>query len=131
MVVFPPSMQDIKDYLAVRTECYKGSSDDTAHVFLNRVNDDVASPLSNRAIIEALVKKNPKALKSNKSMSPHKLRHTYGTNLMEQSGEHPFADDSTWTSTTTDALYTNLEQEKAEMAAKLMGERRIKYRETN
>ncbi|WP_174878739.1 tyrosine-type recombinase/integrase [Peribacillus frigoritolerans] len=42
-------------------------------------------PLSNRAI-EALVKKYTKAFKINKSMSPHKLRHTYGTNLMEQSG---------------------------------------------
>ncbi|MFS0603974.1 hypothetical protein [Peribacillus frigoritolerans] len=34
----------------------------------------------------ALVKKYTKAFKINKSMSPHKLRHTYGTNLMEQSG---------------------------------------------
>ncbi|MDQ0884878.1 site-specific recombinase XerC [Peribacillus sp. V2I11] len=28
-----------------------------------------------------------KAFKSNKSRSPHKLRHTYGTNLVEQSGD--------------------------------------------
>ncbi|WP_342366384.1 tyrosine-type recombinase/integrase [Peribacillus sp. TH14] len=69
----------------MRTERYRGSNDDTAYVFLTRVNDG-ATPLSNRAI-GALVKKYTKAFKSNKSMSPHKLRHTYGTNLMEQSGD--------------------------------------------
>ncbi|MFY0802086.1 hypothetical protein [Peribacillus frigoritolerans] len=42
--------------------------------------------------MKALVKKYTKAFKSNKSMSPHNLRHTYGSNLME----HPFANDSTW-----------------------------------
>ncbi|MFS0892018.1 tyrosine-type recombinase/integrase [Peribacillus frigoritolerans] len=47
--------------------------------------NDGATPLSNRAI-EALVKKYTKAFKINKSMSPHILRHNYGTNLMEQSG---------------------------------------------
>ncbi|MFA1712835.1 tyrosine-type recombinase/integrase [Peribacillus frigoritolerans] len=31
-----------------------------------------------------------KAFKSNNSMSPHNLRHTYGTNLMEQSGDIHF-----------------------------------------
>jgi site-specific recombinase XerD len=45
--------------------------------------NNAATPLSNRAI-EALVKKYTKAFKSNRSMLPHKLRHTYGTNLMEQ-----------------------------------------------
>ncbi|MGE7762305.1 tyrosine-type recombinase/integrase [Peribacillus sp. NPDC097895] len=85
VAVSPPSMQDIKDYLAVRWERYRGSNDYTTYVFLTRVND-CAIPLSNRAI-EALVKKYTKAFKSNKSMSPHKLRHTYGTNLMEQSGD--------------------------------------------
>ncbi|WP_336864658.1 hypothetical protein [Peribacillus frigoritolerans] len=35
-----------------------------------------------------------KAFKSNKSKSPHKLRHTYGTNLLEQSGDSS-TDDST------------------------------------
>ena len=39
VAVSPPSMQDIKDYLAVRTERYRGSNDDTDYVFLTRVND--------------------------------------------------------------------------------------------
>ncbi|WP_235443590.1 tyrosine recombinase XerS [Peribacillus frigoritolerans] len=128
VAVSPPSMQDIKDYLAVRTERYSGSNDDTAYVFLTRVNDG-ATPLSNRAI-EALVKKYTKAFKSNKSMSPHKLRHTYGTNLMEQSGDiHLLMTQLGHTSTTTAALYTNPEQEKVKKAAKQLGERRTNYRE--
>ncbi|MBT2605226.1 tyrosine recombinase XerS [Bacillus sp. ISL-53] len=128
VAVSPPSMQDIKDYLAVRTERYKGSNDDTAYVFLTRVYDG-ATPLSNRAI-EALVKKYTKAFKSNKSMSPHKLRHTYGTNLMEQSGDiHLLMTQLGHTSTATAALYTNPEQEKAKMAAKQLGERRTNFRE--
>ncbi|MET1178603.1 tyrosine recombinase XerS [Peribacillus simplex] len=128
VAVSPPSMQDIKDYLAVRKERYSGSNDDTAYLFLTRMNDG-ETPLSNRAI-EALVKKYTKAFKSNKSMSPHKLRHTYGTNLMEQSGDiHLLMTQLGHTSTTTAALYTNPEQEKAKKAAKLLGEKRTNYRE--
>ncbi len=128
VAVSPPSMQDIKDYLAVRTERYRGSNDDASYVFLTRVNDG-ETPLSNRAI-EALVKKYTKSFKSNKSMSPHKLRHTYGTNLMEQSGNiHLLMTQLGHTSTTTAALYTNPEQEKAKKAAKQLGERRTNYRE--
>ncbi|WP_148359031.1 tyrosine recombinase XerS [Peribacillus simplex] len=128
VAVSPPSMQDLKDYLAVRTKRYRGSNDDTAYVFLTRVNDG-ATPLSNRAI-EALVKKYTKAFKSNKSMSPHKLRHTYGMNLMEQSGDiHLLMTQLGHTSTTTAALYTNPEQDKAKKAAKLLGERRTNYLE--
>ncbi|MGE7185481.1 tyrosine-type recombinase/integrase [Peribacillus sp. NPDC006672] len=124
VAVSPPSMQDIKDYLAVRTERYRGSNDDAAYVFLTRVNDGATS-LSNRAI-EALVKKYTKAFKSNKSMSPHKLRHTYGTNFMEQSGDiHLLMTQLGHTSTTTAALYTNPEQEKAKKAAELLREEPI------
>ncbi|WP_406627567.1 tyrosine-type recombinase/integrase [Peribacillus frigoritolerans] len=66
-------------------ERYRGSNNDTAYVFLTSVNDG-STTLSNCAI-ETLVKKYTKAFKFNKSMSSHKLRHTYGTNLMEQSGD--------------------------------------------
>ncbi|MFE5429152.1 tyrosine-type recombinase/integrase [Peribacillus simplex] len=114
--VSPLSMQDIKDYIDLRTERYRGSNDDAAYVFLTRVNDG-ATPLSNRAI-EALVKKYTKAYKSNKSMSPHKLRYSY-TNLMEQSGDiHLLMTQLGHTSTITAALYTNSEKEKAKKAGK-------------
>jgi site-specific recombinase XerD len=90
---------------------------------LTKVNN-AATPLSNRAI-EALVKKYTKAFKS---MSPHKLRHTYGTNLMEQSGDiHLLMTQLGHTSTTTSALYTYPEQEKAKKAAEQLGERRTNY----
>ncbi|MFJ7469223.1 tyrosine-type recombinase/integrase [Peribacillus frigoritolerans] len=86
-------------------------------------------PLSNLAIY-AFVKKYTKAFKSNKSMSPHNLRHTYGTNSMGQSGDiHFLMTQLGHTSTTTAALYTNPELEKAKKAAKQMGERRTNYRE--
>ncbi|MFJ7512562.1 tyrosine-type recombinase/integrase [Peribacillus simplex] len=88
------------------------------------------TPLSNRTI-EALVKNYTKAFKSNKSMSPHKLRHTYGTNLMEQSGDIHLLTQLGHTSTTTAALFTNTEQEKAKKAAKQLGERRINFREND
>jgi hypothetical protein len=44
VAVSPPSMRDIKDYLAVRPERYKGSTDDTDYVFLTKVNNE-ATPL--------------------------------------------------------------------------------------
>ncbi|WP_232782852.1 hypothetical protein [Peribacillus frigoritolerans] len=49
---------------------------------------------------------------------------------MEQSGDiHLLMTQLGHTSTTTAALYTNPEQEKAKKAAKLLGERRTNYRE--
>ncbi|MFE4706885.1 tyrosine-type recombinase/integrase [Peribacillus simplex] len=69
--------------------------------------------------MKGLVKKYTKEFKANKSMSPHKLRHTYGTNLMEQTGDiHLLMTQLGHTSTTTAALYTNPEQEEAKKAAK-------------
>lgn len=61
-------------------------------------------------------------------MALHKLRHTYGTKLMEQSGDiHLLMTQLGHTSTTTAALYTNPEQEKAKKDAKQLGERRTNY----
>ncbi|WP_342601926.1 tyrosine-type recombinase/integrase [Peribacillus sp. FSL E2-0159] len=63
-------------------------------------------------------------------MAPHKLKHTYGTNLMEQSGDiNLLMTQLGHTSTTTTALYTNHELEKAKKAAKKLGEKRTNYRE--
>ncbi|MEE3951768.1 tyrosine-type recombinase/integrase [Peribacillus frigoritolerans] len=63
-------------------------------------------------------------------MSPHNLRHTYGTNLMEQSGDiHFLMTQLGHASTTTASLYTNPELEKAKKAAKQMDERRTNYLE--
>ncbi len=72
--VVPESMEDVKKLLELRKERYNASDEDYDYVFVNKKNN-VAVPLSNRAI-GALVNKYTKAFKSNKSMSPHKLRHT-------------------------------------------------------
>ena len=60
-------------------------------------------------------------------MSPHKLRHTYATNLMDETNDiHLLMRQLGHTSTTTAALYSNPEQEKAKLASKQLGERRKK-----
>ncbi|MBV7509667.1 tyrosine recombinase XerS [Bacillus sp. sid0103] len=121
--VVPESMQDVKAYLDIRQERYKASSEENEYVFVAKVHN-TSSALSNRAI-ESLVKKYTKAYKHNKSMSPHKLRHTYATNLMEETGDiHLLMRQLGHSSTTTAALYSNPEQEKAQQAAKQLGRRR-------
>lgn len=121
--VVPESMEDVKKLLEVRKERYNASDEDYDYVFVNKKNN-VAVPLSNRAI-GVLVNKYTKAFKSNKSMSPHKLRHTYATNLMEETGDiHLLMRQLGHSSTTTAALYSNPEQEKAKAAAKQLGKRR-------
>ncbi|WP_436580663.1 tyrosine recombinase XerS [Heyndrickxia oleronia] len=123
IAVVPESMGDLKEYLSIRSERYKATSEDYDYVFVTKVHN-TASPLSNRAI-ESLVKKYTKAYKSNKSMSPHKLRHTYATNLMDETNDiHLLMRQLGHTSTSTAALYSNPEQEKAKLASRKLGERR-------
>lgn len=123
IAVVPESMQDLKEYLLIRSDRYKAGKEDYDYVFVRKLHN-VASPLSNRTI-ESLVKKYTKAFKSNKSMSPHKLRHTYGTYLMEETNDiHLLMRQLGHTSTNTAALYTNPEQEKAKQASRQLGERR-------
>ncbi|MGE8204690.1 tyrosine-type recombinase/integrase [Heyndrickxia sp. NPDC080065] len=121
--VVPESMDDLKKYLTIRSTRYHATKEDFDYVFVKKSNN-IAYPISNRAI-EDMVKKYTKAFKSNKSMSPHKLRHTYVTNLMEQENDiHLLMRQLGHTSTTTAALYSNPEQEKAKQAAIKMGNRR-------
>jgi site-specific recombinase XerD len=123
VAVVPESMSDLKKFLDVRSQRYNAGNEDYDYVFITKSKNE-PTPLSNRAI-ESLVKKYTKAYKSNKSMSPHKLRHTYATNLMDETGDiHLLMRQLGHTSTTTAALYSNPEQEKARQAAKLMGQRR-------
>ncbi|WP_035400815.1 tyrosine recombinase XerS [Bacillus sp. NRRL B-14911] len=123
--VVPESMEDVKNLLKIRAERYNASNEDYDYVFVNK-KKNVAVPLSNRAIGD-LVKKYTKAFKSNKSMSPHKLRHTYGTNLWEETGDiHLLMRQLGHSSTSTAALYSNPDQEKAKQAAKQLGRRRTK-----
>ncbi|MET1031231.1 tyrosine recombinase XerS [Domibacillus tundrae] len=126
VAVVPQAMDDLKNYLSIRQKRYNAKGEDFEYVFLTKVKNE-PQPLSNRTI-EALVKKYTKAFMSNKSMSPHKLRHTFGTNLMEQTNDiHLLMMQLGHSTTSTAALYTNPEQEKARKALKELGEKRKDY----
>lgn len=82
-------------------------------------------PLTNRAI-ENIVYRYTKSF--DKRMSPHKLRHTYATNLAEQTGgDIPLIMTQLGhTSSDTSLLYINTSREKARKAAELLDKRREK-----
>ena len=58
-------------------------------------------------------------------MSPHKLRHTYATNLMSESKDLSLVMEQLGhSSTSTSVLYVHSTQEKAKRAAEALGARR-------
>ena len=80
--VTPSSLHDLKEYLSIRNARYAGKDDENEFVFIKLYKGEPL-PLTNRAI-ENIVYKYTKSF--DKRMSPHKLRHTYATNLAEQTG---------------------------------------------
>lgn len=122
--VTPSSLQDIKGYLAIRKARYKGQDDENEFVFIKLFKGDPL-PLTNRAI-ENIVYKYTKSF--DKRMSPHKLRHTYATNLAEQTGgDIPLIMSQLGhTSSDTSLLYINTSREKARKAAEMLDKRRGK-----
>ncbi|OCA90294.1 tyrosine recombinase XerS [Pseudobacillus wudalianchiensis] len=123
VAVIPQSMEDLHHYLSIRKERYNASDDDNSYIFLVKRQGN-GQPLSVRAV-QLLVKKYTKAFTKNKSLAPHKLCHTYATKLMEETNDiHLLMRQLGHTSTTTAALYSNPEQEKAKQAARLLGNRR-------
>lgn len=125
VAVVPESMKDLKSYLAIRKDRYNASDEDFEYVFLTKIKKE-PQPITNRTI-ESMVKKYSKAFTTNKSMSPHKLRHTFGTKLMEETNDiHLLMTQLGHSTTSTAALYTNPEQEKARQALKHLGAKRNK-----
>jgi site-specific recombinase XerD len=121
--VFPEAMDDLKAYLHIRNERYKGTDSEHEFVFLTKYQG-AASPLSVRAI-QDMVKKYTKAFNSNKSLSPHKLRHTYATQLMETEKDIVLVMNQLGhSSTTTSVLYTNSSSERSREVAENLGKRR-------
>lgn len=119
--IIPDSMDDLKAFLQVRSERYKAADDPNEFVFI-RKGSNGTSPLTNRAI-ESIVEKYTKSF--DKRMSPHKLRHTYATNLAEQTGDIPLVMNQLGhTSSDTSLLYINTTREKARKAAEMLGQRR-------
>jgi site-specific recombinase XerD len=123
--VIPEVFEDIANYLAVRKERYGGTDAEHEYLFLSKYKKQ-ATPLSVRTI-QDLVRKYTKSYR--KEMSPHKLRHTYATNLMSESKDLSLVMEQLGhSSTSTSVLYVHSTQEKAKRAAEALGARRNEAR---
>ncbi|UNL87574.1 tyrosine recombinase XerS (plasmid) [Priestia koreensis] len=121
--VVPQAMQDVKEYLDIRLQRYRARNDEDDSVFVTRYQGSY-TPLSVRTI-QHMVKKYSKAFQSNKSLSPHKLRHTYATQLVEETGDLVLVMNQLGhSSMNTAVLYTNSDKERAREAAKKLGKKR-------
>lgn len=122
--VTPSAMDDLQNYLSVRNERYKAGNGENEFVYVKLFKSE-PKPLTNRAI-EEIVYKLTKSF--DKKMSPHKLRHTYATNLAEQTnGDIPLIMSQLGhTSSDISLLYINTTREKARLAAEALDKRREK-----
>lgn len=120
--VTPSAIEDLKHYLKVRQERYKASDGENEYLFV-KIHQGKAEPLTNRAV-EDIVYKYTKSF--DKRMSPHKLRHTYATNLAEQThGDIPLIMNQLGhTQSDISLLYINTTKEKQRKAAELLDQRR-------
>ncbi|MCA1066137.1 tyrosine recombinase XerS (plasmid) [Rossellomorea sp. AcN35-11] len=126
--VIPDAMEDLREYLEVRKDRYKAGNEGHEYVFVTIYNGKT-SPLSIRTI-QDLVRKYTKVFNNNVAMSPHKLRHTYATNLLEETKDLTLVMEQLGhTSTSTTMLYVHSTQEKARRAAEALGERRKKLKD--
>lgn len=129
VTVFAEVMEDIEAYLQTRNEKYKGTNAEHEYLFLSKYNK-AFSPATVRTI-QDLVRKYTKAFnKGKRSMSPHKLRHTYATNLMDETKDLSLVMEQLGhTSETTALLYVHTSQEKARKAAEALSERRKRLKD--
>lgn len=118
----PSSLEDLKRYLNIRKERYGADDSPDEFVFVKKYKG-AAVPLTNRAI-ENIVYKYTQAF--DKRMSPHKLRHTYATNLAEVTGGdiHLIMSQLGHTDPETSLLYINSGIEKQIRAAEKLDQRR-------
>ncbi|MBG9587218.1 tyrosine recombinase XerS [Cytobacillus firmus] len=120
--ITPSSLEDLKKYIKVRKEKYKAGDGVNEYLFIKCFKGQ-PEPLTNRAV-ENIVYKYTKSF--DKQMSPHKLRHTYATNLAEQTGgDIPLIMNQLGhTQSDISLLYINTTREKQRMAAKLLDQRK-------
>lgn len=119
--VIPEAIEDLILYLDIRCERYNATDDPNEFVFIKKGSKG-ASPLSIRTI-ESIVEKYTQSF--DKRMSPHKLRHTYATNLAEETGDIPLVMNQLGhTNSDTSLLYINTTRDKAREASKKLGNRR-------
>ncbi|PMC36214.1 tyrosine recombinase XerS [Bacillus sp. UMB0899] len=124
VTVFAEVMDDIEVYLSIRNQRYKGTNAEHEYLFLSTYNQSF-SPITIRTV-QDLVRKYTKAFNNGKrSMSPHKLRHTYATTLMDETKDLSLVMEQLGhTSETTALLYVHTSQEKAKRAAEALADRR-------
>jgi integrase len=126
--VLPLAMDDIRDYLAVRSQRYK-IPDDYPYLFVSDYGKEV-KPLSVRTI-QNLVKTYSKAFRG-KPMSPHKLRHTYATDYLRNGGNLvALRDQLGHSSMETTGKYTNLSNKDRKLIVNRMNDKRLGIEEKN
>jgi integrase len=120
--ITPSSLDDLNKYLKIRKEKYKSGDGENEYLFVKNYKGQ-PEPLTNRAV-EDIVYKYTKSF--DKRMSPHKLRHTYATNLAEQTGgDIPLIMNQLGhTQSDISLLYINTTREKQRIAAELLDKRR-------
>lgn len=120
--ITPSSLEDVEAYLEVRKEKYKAGDGENEYIFVKNLKGN-PQPLTNRAV-EDIVYKYTKSF--DKRMSPHKLRHTYATNLAEQTGgDIPLIMNQLGhTQSDISLLYINTTREKQRLASELLDKRR-------
>ncbi|WP_061567808.1 tyrosine recombinase XerS [Caldibacillus debilis] len=126
IAVTPSAMNDLKDYLLVRKQRYNADDNPNDFVFVKKEKGK-ASPLTNRAI-ENIVYKYTQSF--DKRMSPHKLRHTYATNLAKETGgDIPLIMTQLGhTDSDTSLLYVHSTIERQREAAEKLDARRKNHR---
>lgn len=127
--VTPSALEDLASYLKVRKEKYGAGDGDNEYVFIKRYKGN-PEPLTNRAI-EDIVYKYTKSF--DKRMSPHKLRHTYATNLAEETdGDISLIMNQLGhTNSDVSLLYLNTTREKQRKASERLDQRRQKKKNTH
>jgi len=128
--ILPDSLEDLKTYLNVRNHKYKATDQDY-YIFVTNYQGSV-KPMSVRAI-QNLVERYSKAFnKGQRSLSPHKLRHSFAGEHLKNSGGNIILlrDQLGHNSIETTALYTNLDRKEHKKVMKNISDSR-KARENN
>ncbi|MGM0877458.1 MAG: tyrosine recombinase XerS [Bacillota bacterium] len=124
--ILEESLEDLKFYLCIRNSRYKATDHDF-YVFVTNYQRTV-KPMSVRTI-QNLVERYTKAFnKGQRSISPHKLRHSFAGEHLKNSGGNIvlLRDQLGHNSIETTALYTNLDRKEHKNVMKNMSESRKK-----
>lgn len=111
VLVLPSTMEDLRAYLDVREARYQPQKQEP-FVFLTRYHG-TAQQISIRSI-ESNINQYTQAFTSGRSMSPHKLRHSFAGGWLRSGGDIvKLRDQLGHSSIETTSLYTNLREEES------------------